>query len=131
MPFGRGLEQLEQIAIGINALGLGAHFLFKSREHPFLEAWQVSIQPVVVPIKLFRIPDQQRLLVFSKTTEQRAQVVRAKDVSVFVREWSENIKRFRSLVRNLFQPVDVAFHKINHVDNAAATPARPGSIKQR
>ena len=35
-----------------------AHIFFERRQHPLLQAWHVNIQPVVVPIKPFRIPRQ-------------------------------------------------------------------------
>ena len=91
----------------------------------------MNVQPVVVPVKSFGIPDQQRFFIFSDAAEQGAQIVRAENISILVRKRLEDFKRFRSLVRNLFHAIDVAFHEIDHIDNAAATPARPGAIEQR
>ena len=94
MSLGGSLEQLEQIAIGVNALGLRAHVFFERREDPFLQTRQMYVQPVVVPVKLFRIPGQQLLFVFADASEKRAHVVGAKDVSVLDRERTKHIKRF-------------------------------------
>ena len=65
MALGRSLKQLEQIAIRVDALRLRAHFVFECWKYPLGEAGQVNVQPVVVPVKVFRVPGEQVSLFFT------------------------------------------------------------------
>ena len=75
VALGRRLEHLEQVAIGIDAFGLRAHFLFQGRQHPLLQARHVDVHPIVVPIERLWIPGEQLLLVFANAFKERAHVV--------------------------------------------------------
>ena len=50
--------------------GLRAHFVFERRKHPLCQPRQVNVEPVVVPVKLFRIPRQKRSFVFTDAIEE-------------------------------------------------------------
>src|SRR5678816_2413597 len=91
----------------------------------------MNVYPVVVPIKLFRVPCQERLLIFSDSLEQRTHIVGTKDVSVLDREWPEDLKRLGCFSRYLFNAVDTRLHPVDDLHHASATPARPCPIKER
>src|SRR5207248_10973499 len=86
VALGRRLEEFEQVAVGIDALGLRAHVLFEFRENPFLETRKMRVHPVVVPVELFWMPGEKRLLILANARHQRAHVVGTEDVSVLDRE---------------------------------------------
>jgi hypothetical protein len=130
VAFGRGLEKFEQVAVGVDALRLRAHVLFKLREDPFLEAGKMDVHPIVVPVELFRVPRQQILFVLPDAREQRAHVVGAEDVGVLDHERAKHLERFLRLVRQLFEPLDVLFGVIDKLGDAAAAPARAHAIQQ-
>src|SRR5215212_958486 len=75
VALGRSFEELEQIAICVNTLRLCSHLVFERRKHPLRESRQVNVEPVVVPVKLLRIPGQQRSFVFTDALEKIAHVV--------------------------------------------------------
>ena len=126
-----GLEHLEQIAIGINALGLRAHVLFECRQHPLFQTRHVNVQPVVIPVERFGIPRQELRLILRDPGEQRAHIIRTKDVSIFCGEREKHLESFFGLARLLFDAIDRLLHTIDHAFVTATTPARLRFIKQR
>ena len=131
VSLGGGFKHLQQVAIRIHALGLRAHIFFERRQHPLLQTRHVYVQPVVIPIELFRIPGQQLLFIFADTSEKRAHIVRAKDISVLGSEGQKHLERFLRFARLLFNAIHGLFHPINHAFITAAAPAWLGFIEQR
>ena len=75
VALGCSLEHLEQVAIGIDTLGLRTHLLFQRRQHPLFQAGHMDVHPVVVPVKCLGIPGEELLLVFANALEECAHVV--------------------------------------------------------
>ena len=128
---GRGLEELEQVAVGVDALGLRAHVLFERREDPLLEAGEVDVHPVVVPVERLRVPAQEPLLVLAHLREERAHVVGAEDVGVLDHERAEHVERLFGLARHLLDTLDGCLRAVNDVGEASAAPARAHAVEQR
>src|SRR6185436_2652098 len=91
----------------------------------------MDVQPIVVPVKLLRVPTQQVLLIATDAIEQGSHVISAKHVSVLDSERPEDLKRFRRFVRDLLDAIHRGLHPIDYIDNASPTPAWPRSIEQR
>src|SRR2546423_717070 len=83
----------------------------------------MNIEPVVVPIKALWIPLEKILFFLANSIEQRADVVRAKDIFIFNGEGKKHFKSFLRFTRLLFHPIDCLLYSINHPFVASAAPA--------
>ena len=126
-----GLEHLEQIAIGIHALWLRAHVLFKRWQHPLFQTRHMNIQPIVIPVEGFGIPRQELRLILGDAGEECAHIVRAKDVSILYGERQKHLEGFFGLACLLFDAIDRLLHTINHAFVTAAAPAWFCFIQER
>src|SRR5689334_25341790 len=90
----------------------------------------MDVQPIVVPIKLFRIPREKLLLIFANAIEQRPHVVATEYVRVLDGEGEKHLKRFRRFARLLLDSVDGLLDALDDAFVAAATPTRLCAIEQ-
>ena len=90
----------------------------------------MDVHPVVVPVKLFRVPKQQRLFIFTNPAKQRAEVVGAENVGVLVRERPEDVECLGGFAGDFFDPVNIGFHRVDYIKYAASAPTRTDAIEQ-
>src|SRR6185369_10103960 len=88
-------------------------------------------EPVVVPVKRFRVPRQKRSFVFADATEERAYVVTSKHVRVLDGEGAKHVESFRRFARQLFNAFDTVLHDVDHFADATAAPSWAHTLQQR
>ncbi len=90
MVLGRGLEELDEVPVGIDPPRFLPRLgLVELGEHPLLEPGEVDVEPVVVPVDPGRIEVEPRL--GRDSLEERASIVGAEDVLVVHDEGPEDL----------------------------------------
>ncbi len=83
VQLGGGVEQLEQVLVGVDRARALAELVVQHREHPLHQAGEVSVEPVVAPVDGVDVPGQRLAILGRQPPVERRDVVGAeRDVAV-------------------------------------------------
>ena len=125
VQLGGGVEQFQQVVVGVHALGLGRVGLVQLGQDPLLQARKVDVEEVVVPVNGLRRPRQKGAFLDGQPVAQGADVVRTQDVGVVQDEGPEQVDVLARLLGDSLDLVDLL------LDAVDSSPKRPPAQRGR